>query len=391
LVYIQFAKLQIYNDIQLLISNPNSQYLIPNYNKMVYKVIGLMSGSSLDGLDIAYVQLDEVRGAWSYQVLHADCIPYTPHWITDLRTAADINVSEFLKLHTRYGKYLGDQVNEFIAKYDLGHKVHFVASHGHTVFHEPQHGTTCQIGDGATIAATISLPVINELRAMDVALGGQGAPIVPVGDKLLFSSYDYLLNIGGIANITIQESGIAFDICPANQIINALAERAGKSMDEGGAMAAKGGLLPGVLDELNNADYYKRSAPKSLSNEAAREMIFPLLLESDHANDDLLNTMTVHIAEQVAEAVKQYPHGKEQAILLATGGGAFNTFLIAQLQEKLAPYNITIEVPDETVVKYKEALVMALIGTLRWREEANVLSSVTGASRDSVGGALWLG
>ncbi len=352
-----------------------------------------MSGSSLDGLDIAYVQLEEVRGQWSYEILQADCLPYSDKWITALQHASDINVSDFLKLHTGYGKYLGERINEFIAQYELSHKVHFIASHGHTVFHEPENNTTFQVGDGAAIAAITGLPVISDLRAMDVALDGQGAPIVPIGDKLLFSNYDYLLNIGGIANITVPHKGslLAFDICPANQILNALAEMEGEAMDKDGAMAARGGLLVNVLDELNNGDYYQQQPPKSLSNEAARDLVFPKLLESSHKNFDLLHTATQHIAEQIAEAVKQHPHRKDHATLLATGGGAFNVFLIAQLQKLLTPYKVTVVVPDANVVKYKEALVMALIGTLRWREEVNVLSSVTGASRDSVGGALWLG
>jgi anhydro-N-acetylmuramic acid kinase len=358
---------------------------------MVYKVIGLMSGSSLDGLDIVHVQLEEVRGLWSYTILHADMVPYTDEWAADLKHATNKNVGDFLKLHTRYGKYLGTQINEFIAANNLAHNVHFIASHGHTVFHEPENGTTCQVGDGAAIAATTGLPVISDLRSIDVALGGQGAPIVPIGDKLLFSDYDYLLNIGGIANITIQDSATAFDICPANQVLNVLAEREGEKMDTDGIMAADGHVLQDLLSDLNDAAYYKQSPPKSLSNEAARDLVFPKLLESEHDNYNLLHTATVHIAMQIADAVQQYPHGKEQATLLATGGGAFNKFLIAQLQALLAPYNVTVIVPDASVVKYKEALVMALIGTLRWREEINVLSSVTGAARDSVGGALWLG
>jgi len=352
-----------------------------------------MSGSSLDGLDIAYVQLEEVRGQWSYEILQADCVPYTDKWVADLQHAGTKNVSDFLKLNTRYGKYIADMVNEFIAKYNLGHKVHFIASHGHTVFHEPENNTTCQVGDGATIAAITGLPVISDLRAMDIALGGQGAPIVPIGDRLLFADYDYRLNIGGIANITVPNEGtlLAFDVCPANQVLNALAEREGNSMDTDGAMAAQGVLLPDVLDELNSAGYYKQPAPKSLSNEAARDLVFPQLLQSEHTNYDLLHTATVHIAQQVAAAISQYPHSKESASMLVTGGGAFNAFLMLQLEQLLAPYSIIVTVPDATVVKYKEALIMALIGTLRWREEVNVLSSVTGAARDSVGGALWLG
>ena len=354
-----------------------------------------MSGSSLDGLDIAYVQLEEVRGNWSYKIIHADCIVYSDKWINELRRATELRTAEFLKLNTRYGKFLGDQINDFIDKYNLGHNVHFIASHGHTVFHEPENNTTCQIGDGAAIAATTGLPVINDLRSMDVALGGQGAPIVPIGDRLLFGSYDYLLNIGGIANITIQspENGntIAFDVCPANQVLNALALREGVLYDDGGSLAALGCLLYDVLDDLNDDRYYKIPPPKSLSNETAMEIVFPKLYESSHNNYDQLNTVCRHIAEQVAAAVKLFPHGKEDATLLATGGGALNTFLIMQLEQTLAPLKVKVVVPEPDVIKFKEALVMALIGTLRWREEVNVLSSVTGASRDSVGGAIWLG
>ena len=363
---------------------------------MVYKVIGIMSGSSLDGLDLVHVQLDEVRGQWSFQILHSQCLSYSEKWLTQLRHATSLSVGDFLKLHTQYGRFLGEAVNQFIEDNNLGHNVHFIATHGHTVFHEPQNHTTWQLGDGATLAAVTSLPVISDLRSMDVALGGQGAPIVPIGDALLFGNYDYLLNIGGIANITIQHpasgaSQLAFDVCPANQILNTLAEREGLMMDEGGALAESGSLLADVLDELNAAIWYKKLPPKSLSNEAARDLVFPHLLMSSHNNADMLHTAAWHIAHQIAEAVKLFPHNKPEATLLATGGGAFNTFLMTLVEKMLAPYNVKVVIPDADVVKYKEALVMALIGTLRWREEENVYSSVTGASNNSIGGALWIG
>ncbi len=360
---------------------------------MVYRVIGLMSGSSLDGLDIAYTELEEIRGQWSYRIIHADCIPYATGMMHDLQHIAYRPVSDFLKMHTSYGRYLGGQINHFIEKYNIGHQVNFIASHGHTVFHEPQHHTTCQIGDGATIAAVTGLPVISDLRSLDVALGGQGAPIVPIGDKLLFGNYDYRLNIGGIANITVPYNGglLAFDVCPANQILNSLAENEGKVMDEDGAMAAEGNLLLDVITDLGNADYYKLAPPKSLSNEAAIEMVFPVLLESGHSTFDMLRTTVQLIVEQVTDAVSRYPTGMEQASMLITGGGALNKFLVAELERSLAQLNVIVTVPDHTTVKFKEALVMALIGTLRWREETNTLCSVTGATKDSIGGALWMG
>jgi len=360
---------------------------------MIYKVIGLMSGSSLDGLDIVYAQLEETRGQWSYEILYAACIPYSEEWAYQLSHATQMSVPEFLRLNTAYGRYLGETVNRFIDENGIHHAVHFIASHGHTVMHEPQRGTTVQIGDGASIAAVTGLPVISDLRALDVALGGQGAPIVPIGDKLLFGQYDYWLNIGGIANMTVRqgEQLLAFDVCPANQVLNALAEKEGKTMDENGAMAEQGALLYDVLADLNEQAYYQQPAPKSLSNEAAKELVFPSLLQSSYATVDMLHTMVQHIADQVVNAVKMYPVGKDSASILVTGGGAFNQFLLLKLQEVLSPMGVSIHIPDATVIKYKEALVMALIGALRWREETNVMSSVTGAKRDSIGGALWMG
>lgn len=360
---------------------------------MVYKVIGLMSGSSLDGLDIVYTHLEETRGQWSYEIKAAACEPYDAEWTDRLRHAQQLSVAEYLRLHTAYGHYLGEKVLGFMKKHDLEHKVHFVASHGHTTFHDPASRTTGQVGDGAAIAAVTSLPVISDLRALDVALGGQGAPIVPIGDKLLLSGYDYLLNIGGIANLTVRKGQdiLAFDISPANQALDILARRMGHDMDEDGAIAARGTLLQGVLSEMNEQEYYRRPAPKSLSNEQAVALAFPEMMESPHQVPDMLRTMVQHIAEQVAAAVREYPVDSVEKKMLVTGGGAFNSFLLQCLQAELEPLGVAVVVPDEMVIKFKEALVMALIGALRWREEVNVLSSVTGASRDSVGGALWMG
>jgi anhydro-N-acetylmuramic acid kinase len=359
---------------------------------MVYKVIGLMSGSSLDGLDIAYVHLEEVRGSWSHTVHCAECIAYTEAWTHQLATATQQPVADFLRLHTAYGHYLGVQIREFIEKYDLVHKVDFIASHGHTVFHEPSARTGFQLGAGAAIAAETGLPVICDLRALDMAFGGQGAPIVPVGDRLLFGGYDYLLNIGGIANLTVKRDDalLAFDVCPANQILDAFARKAEQPYDADGKLAASGVLLKGVLHELNQQPYYRMPAPKSLGNEAARDMIFPHFYESEHTPEDMLHTMVLHIADQVIAAVQQHPVETEAPQMLVTGGGALNNFLVERIRAALEPSKVTVVVPDTETVLYKEAIVMALIGALRWREEVNVFSSVTGASRDSSGGALWI-
>ena len=352
-----------------------------------------MSGSSLDGLDIAYVQLTEVRGKWDFSIINAQCIPYSDEWYTSLKAAHNSSVAEFLKLNTSYGRYIGEQVVQFMTRHQLEHKVHFIASHGHTVFHDPSSNTTFQLGDGASIAALTGLPVINDLRAADVALGGQGAPIVPIGDKLLFSDYTYLLNLGGIANLTVQgadTTSIAFDVCPANQLLNALSARLGKTMDDGGAIAATGKIIPQISDVLNNDPYYQQLPPKSLSNDAVALMIQSIVNNNDYSVEDLLCTASFHIAQKIVDALQMVVHNDTSSLLLVTGGGAFNGFLIEALRSLLANRNITLVVPTPDVVNYKEALVMALIGALRWREEVNVLHSVTGASRDSVGGAIWL-
>lgn len=363
---------------------------------MVYNVIGLMSGSSLDGLDICYSQFEEIRGKWSAQIIHAECIPYTEEWKRNLHEAALQNVPYFLRLHTAYGRFLGETVQSFIDRHELAHKVHFIASHGHTVWHEPNAKTTFQLGDGAAIAAVLGLPVISDLRAMDVALGGQGAPIVPIGDKLLFSDYELLLNLGGIANITIRNTGepeIAFDICVANQALNALAQRMGKEYDENGSLAASGKLIVQEMTRLSDAEYYRHKGPKSLSNEQAMGFVAEFVNNDAYSIEDRLHTLVHLIVHHIGQAIDLYltadqAQGKK---MLVTGGGALNTYLVQQLLNNLAQRGVALIVPDRQIVQYKEALVMSLIGILRWREETNVLHEVTGASRSSIGGAYWMG
>jgi len=358
---------------------------------MVYNVIGLMSGSSLDGLDLAYVQLTEVSGKWTYELLHADCVPYPEVLGAELKKAHQLHVPEFLRLHTSYGHYLGEQVSHFIKRYSLEHKVHFIASHGHTVWHEPAARTTSQIGDGAAIAAWTLLPVVSDLRNMDIALGGQGAPIVPIADRLLFGAYDFCLNLGGIANVTINtESPLAFDICPANQLLNHFAALASKEFDDKGAMARTGIADELVLEKVNQVPFYGKPVPKSLHNGFVTEEVLPHFAAL-HNGNDALHTSTRHIAAQVAKALEPYRNPLLTQKMLVTGGGAFNDFLVETLQQELDKQGpIELVLPDEATVKHKEAIAMALIGTLRWREEINVLHSVTGATRSSIGGAMWL-
>ncbi len=361
---------------------------------MVYKVIGLMSGSSLDGLDIAYVHLHETAGKWTYEILHAECVPYNAVWMERLGNAVNLPAADYQLLHTAYGAYTGEAVNKFIDDYNLHHNVHLVASHGHTTFHVPAQKMTAQLGDGAAIAAATGLPVVSDLRAMDIAFGGQGAPIVPIGEKLLLYDYDMFLNLGGIANLSFNKPDkyIAFDVCPANRVLNLLVEQTGKAYDDGGKIAATGKLHEPLLNKLNALDYYKQPFPKSLANDFGTATIFPMVQEYKLPVQDALRTYVEHIAIQLKNAVQSIiTESANGSQMLATGGGAFNTFMIERISEALKESGVKLVVPDKQLVNYKEALVMALIGVLRWREEYNVLSSVTGAARNSINGALWLG
>jgi|CXWL01.1.fsa_nt_gi anhydro-N-acetylmuramic acid kinase len=362
---------------------------------MVYRAIGLMSGSSLDGLDIAFVEFQEQGGKWGYEILQAGCNAYPVEWVAKLKNATQLSARDYQLLHAEYGHYTGKQVNKFIEKHQLHYKVAVIASHGHTVFHIPAQKMTAQLGDGAAIAAETKLPVVSDLRSLDVALGGQGAPIVPIGEKLLMAGYDYFLNIGGIANISLNtDKYIAFDVCPANRVLNMLVNELGKEYDEGGQIAANGKVNSGLLEKLNTLHYYKQPPPKSLANDFGTDTVYPLIKNYSISVNDALRTYIEHIVMQIREAITTAKNQDSETRipkLLATGGGALNTFLMERLDDSLKQLQVEVVVPDKRLVNFKEALIMAFIGVLRWRQEYNVLSSVTGASRASIGGALWTG
>ncbi len=429
---------------------------------MVYKVIGLMSGSSLDGLDIAYVHLQERTGSsqqtprtWEFQFVHTACYPYPELWRQRLASAPQLSALDYQLLHTDYGHYLAQEVLRFIEANGLDYQVQLIVSHGHTVFHWPERKMTAQLGDGAALAGDTRINVVSDLRAMDLALGGQGAPIVPIGEQLLLPGYEFFLNLGGIANISAHRGAgagfAAFDVCPANRVLNELAADKGLPFDDNGAMAASGQTNVELLQRLNALPYYNLNYPKSLANTFGTETLLPLIRatmprsgagKEGLSTADALRTYTEHIVGQVCIAVSRLIpggaaadetriHGTEvtpgggampgAAIttgggatpraaanvgaaetvdadtpirptrMLVTGGGAHNGFLASRLRDRLGELGVQLVVPDKELVDYKEALIMALIGVLRWREENNVLASVTGASRDSIGGAVWIG
>ncbi len=358
---------------------------------MIYRAMGLMSGSSLDGLDIVFTEFEVQGSKWSYRVICSDCYSYSNEWTEKLKNAPMLSAIDYMQLHSDYGHLLGQMVNRFINEYQLQYKVQLIASHGHTSFHSPSTKMTHQLGDGAAIAAETGINVVSDLRAMDVALGGQGAPIVPIGEKLLFTDYSYFLNIGGIANITAKtDPFVAFDICPANRVLNLLALQTGKAFDAGGEMARSGTVNETLLQQLNALHYYSQPYPKSLANEFGTGEVYPIIQQSGCSIADALATYTEHIAMQLKHAVEMiHLSSTEKQKLLVTGGGALNTFLIERMQYYLPSVEITV--PGAELINYKEAIIMALIGVLRWREEKNVLSSVTGSVRSSVGGAIWMG
>jgi anhydro-N-acetylmuramic acid kinase len=363
---------------------------------MVYRAIGVMSGSSLDGLDIVFSEFQEVSGKWEYSIRAAECFPYEREWEQKLQKATGLSALDYQLLHTDFGHYIGKTINRFIEKHHLQYQVQLITSHGHTTFHVPSKMMTAQIGDGAAIAAETGINTVSDLRAMDLALGGQGAPIVPIGEKLLLKDYSLLLNLGGIANVSVNIPGqnIAFDVCAANRVLNLLAAKEGKVYDENGVMASTGDIHDELLSKLNGLAYYNLPYPKSLANDFGTDTVFPLANNSGLNTNDAMRTYVEHIAVQVNRSLKELASKSikdpTKLKLLITGGGAHNVFLTERIKANI-DHGIEVIIPDPELIDFKEALIMALIGVLRWREEVNVLATVTGASRDSIGGAVWIG
>ena len=341
--------------------------------------IGLMSGSSLDGLDIALVRFRYDGDQYDYAILDADTLPYPDEWKCRLANAFHKQPDALKDLDRAYGRFLGEQVKHFAAERHA--KPDFVASHGHTIFHKPEQHYTLQIGDGQELANACGFTVVNDFRTEDVLKGGQGAPLVPIGDKLLFGDYGICLNIGGIANVSYDENGkrIAYDICIANQALNHLASLEGLEYDKDGALARSGNIDKDLLEQVNHDPYYGLFPPKSLGREFFETRQKDLLVGLSTA--DLLATFSEHITMQIALSVSALPKGK----LLITGGGAKNKFLVERIQ---ARSHHQVVVPETQIVDYKEALVFALLGLLRKEGRTNVLSSVTGATSDSCSGKI---
>jgi anhydro-N-acetylmuramic acid kinase len=347
----------------------------------VYKVLGVMSGTSLDGLDIAYCELVKAEN-WNYKIVSAITIPYSEKRKKILAAAIGLSGEELASLDAKFGKYIGEECNKMISEHGL--RPDFISSHGHTVFHQPKKGFTLQIGSGAQIYAETGLPVICDYRRQDVAMGGQGAPLVPIGDQLLFNDSDACLNLGGFANISTQRENkrIAWDICAVNVVLNFYASKAGLDFDEGGGIASGGSFYEKLYTDLGKLNFYREAPPKSLGIEWVKEQLMHILEKYPIPVEDILHTYTCHIAEQIGNTLDQN-HVKK---VLVTGGGAYNHFLVEKIQEKTPAI---IHIPDDLTIQYKEALIFALLGVLKCRGEVNVLSSVTGAREDHSSGITY--
>lgn len=347
---------------------------------MEFHAIGLMSGTSLDGLDICFVRFQFDGGDWNYKILHAETVGYSEEWEFKLRNSTQLSSAKLLALNSEYGFYLGEQVQKFIRENQLSN-VDLVASHGHTVFHQPQNKFTLQIGDGRAINTMVKFPVVYDFRSQDVLMGGNGAPLVPIGDELLFAGYDACVNLGGFSNISFKANKrrVAFDICPVNIVLNRFAKVLNLNYDKNGAIARSGKIIPELLNSLNALPYYKYAPPKSLGIEWVEENIDPLI--QDQMAEDLLATFTEHAALQIAETLEKFDLKK----VFFTGGGTYNSFLIERIKTKC---RAEIIIPEKEIIDYKEALIFAFMGVLKLNNKINVLSSATGSTEDHSSGLV---
>jgi len=346
-----------------------------------FHIIGVMSGTSLDGIDLAEINFDYFEKKWSFQILAAETVTYSSFWKDELREAIHYSHEKLERLDFRYTEKLSEEISKFIKKYNIP-EIDAVCSHGHTVLHRPEKGLTYQVGNLPRISKMLGQTVVCDFRVQDVQLGGQGAPLVPIGDRLLFSEYDYCLNLGGFANCSFEKNGgrIAYDICPVNIVLNKYAEKLGRDFDEDGKLAASGKMDEQLLKKLNSLSFYTEKPPKSLGLEWVQSTILPLLEISEISSEDILRTFTEHIAVQLANQFS------ENTSVFITGGGTYNSFLIERLKDLAS---VEIIIPSPEIIEYKEALIFGLLGVLKLREEVNCLASVTGASKDHSSGKVY--
>lgn len=343
-----------------------------------YRALGVMSGSSLDGLDLALCALTERRGRWSHAIIKARTVHYPQALRDRLLHAMHGSALELARLDADLGGFIGQACKRFLR----GERAELIASHGHTIFHRPELGFSTQIGSGARIAAITGITTVCDFRSADIALGGQGAPLVPLGERLLFPEFKAFINLGGICNISLHgpDRIVGYDVCIGNQALNHLANEAGVPFDRDGELARKGSLDAALLKRLNDLPFHRQRPPKSLGRERFEESVLPLVDDRSEALEKRLRTMVEHIAGQLAKALKH-----AEGPVLLTGGGAHNRFLVERIA---ACGRAVLVLPPKTTIDFKEALIFALLGALRMRGGPTALATVTGARRDTVGGAV---
>ena len=351
-------------------------------NNSTVFVIGLMSGTSLDGIDLVYVRFDKNKYQ-DFEILASETVSYSEEWKTTLQDAINFSSDALRGLNLTYGKLLGEVLNSFIDKFHIK-DIDFIASHGHTVLHQPKKGITLQVGDGQVIANSTAQKVICDFRTQDVKLGGQGAPLVPIGEELLFSNYDYCLNLGGFSNISFDYKGerLAFDICPVNIVLNIWAEKLDVPFDNKGLLAESGTVDKELLAELNNLNFYKNPLPKSLAWEWVQEFILPLLEKRKRSEIVVLRTFTEHVAVQLVAVFSQY----KLKHILVSGGGVFNEFLLTRVN---ALSNSVLLKTDPKIIESKEAMAFAFLGLMKMKNKINILASVTGSVKDHCSGKIY--
>lgn len=351
--------------------------------KESYHIIGVMSGTSLDGIDLAEINFTK-NEIWQFQILKATTVSYTEEWLCKLKSLTQKSKKDLQQIGLDYTDYLAEVISAFIKKNSIKN-IDAVCSHGHTALHQPEQKLTYQIGNLPELAKKINQNVVCDFRVQDVEFGGQGAPLVPIGDELLFSEYDYCINLGGFANVStkIKNQRIAFDICPVNIVLNKYVQQLGLNFDDKGNLASQGKINQQLLGQLNALDFYKKSYPKSLGLEWVEQQILPLIDEYDLTIKDILRTMVEHVAQQIAKVISQ----KENVSVLLTGGGTYNDFLVERIK---ALTNNKIVIPSKEIIEFKEALIFGFLGVLKLRDENNCLASVTGANKDHSSGNIFL-
>ncbi|MEJ6791156.1 MAG: anhydro-N-acetylmuramic acid kinase [Lacinutrix sp.] len=350
--------------------------------KNEYNIIGVMSGTSLDGIDLALITFN-FKSIWTFKINVSETITYNEEWTNKLKNLVKHSKEELNDLDNEYTLHLAKVISNFINQNNIK-KIDAICSHGHTALHKPEDGLTYQIGNLPILSTKINQTIICDFRVQDVAKGGQGAPLVPIGDKLLFSDYNYCVNLGGFANVSTEIEGkrIAFDICPVNIVLNKYVSKLGFAYDDKGNLAKTGKINNDLLNELNKLQFYRETYPKSLGLEWVNDIMFPIINSCNLSIEDILRTYIEHIAIQTSSVLNK----KENASVLITGGGVFNSFLLSRI--KFLSKN-RIQIPSKEIIEYKEALIFGFLGVLKLREENNCLASVTGAKKDHSSGVIF--